>query len=210
MARRIRKTILGLKVGMSKKYNEDGVSVPVTLIQAGPCTVLQIKTEKTDGYSAIQVGFLDNKKKVKKPQEGHFKKANTAPKRFVKEIPRLADQEYVLGDTFDLSVLEGVEKVDVTGVTKGRGFQGTVRRWNHAIGPRSHGSKSKRTSGSLGMHQDPGRILKGKKMPGQYGHVQVKTRNLDVVEIDVEKNLLVVRGSVPGPKGETLYIEESL
>ncbi|MEM7232690.1 MAG: 50S ribosomal protein L3 [Planctomycetota bacterium] len=208
MPKRQRKAILGRKVGMSQIYTDGGDRIPVTLIEAGPCTVLQVKTAETDGYEALQVGFADTAKRVAKPMEGHFKKAETASKRCVREIPKLADA--APGDTIDLSVLEGIGKVDISGVSKGRGFSGVVRRWNHAIGPKSHGSKSKRILGSLGMHQDPGRILKGKAMPGQYGNKNVKTRNLAVVSYDVEKNLLVVKGAVPGPKGGFLYIEESL
>ncbi len=208
MPKRQRKAILGRKVGMSQVYNDDGARVPVTLIQAGPCTVLQVKTVDTDGYEAIQIGFDDTTKRVTKPMEGHFKKVNTAPKRCVREIPKTIDAS--AGDTIDLNLLEGIAKVDVSGVSKGRGFSGVVRRWNHAIGPKSHGSKSKRILGSLGMHQDPGRIVKGKAMPGQYGNKNSKMRNLKVVSVDLEKNLLVVKGAVPGPKGGFLYIEESI
>ncbi len=207
---RLRKTILGRKVGMSQLFDEQGVQIPVTLIEAGPCIVLQVKREKTDGYSALQVGFQDTNKNLKKPQEGLYKKVGTAPKKFVQEIPLLPDRDYSPGDTLDLSLLDGVAKVDVSGVSKGHGFTGTVVRWNHSIGPKSHGSKSKRTTGSLGMHQDPGRIVKGKKMPGQHGNVNVKTRNLRVVSVDPEQHLLVVRGAIPGSKGGYLIIEESL
>lgn len=210
MARRVRKSILGRKIGMTQVYDEDGTRVPVTLIEAGPCTVLQVKTEDRDGYQALQVGFSDTTKRVKKPQEGLFKKLETAPKRLVREVPVFADQELEAGQQFDVGVLDGVGQVDVSGVTKGRGFQGNVRRWNHHVGPRTHGSKSKRIVGSIGMHQDPGRVLKGKKMPGHMGSVNVKQRNLRVVSIDAEQHLLVVKGAVPGPKGGYLYIEESL
>ncbi|MCA8961523.1 MAG: 50S ribosomal protein L3 [Planctomycetes bacterium] len=208
MAKRERKALLGRKVGMSQLYTEGGARVPVTLIEAGPCTVLQVKTVETDGYEALQIGFSDTAKRVTKPMEGVFKKVGTAAKRCIREIPKTT--EAAPGDTIDLSIFEGIAKVDISGVSKGRGFSGSVRRWNHAIGPKSHGSKSKRVLGSLGMHQDPGRIIKGQSMPGQYGNKNVKTRNLQVVSFDVEKNLLVVRGAVPGPKGGFLYIEESI
>ena len=210
MPKRIRKTLLGRKVAMSQVYDDGGVFIPVTLIEAGPCVVLQVKTPENDRYAAVQVGFGDTTKNIKKPQEGLFKKVGTAAKKFVREIPVLSDREYSPGDILDVSLFEGVEKVDVTGDTKGRGFSGVVRRWNHHIGPKSHGSKSKRTAGSLGMHQDPGRIIKGKRMAGQYGHDRTKTRNLRVVSIDADKNLLVVRGAIPGPAGGFVCIEESL
>lgn len=210
MAKRPRKTILGRKMGMSQFYEEGGSCIPVTLIEAGPCTVLQVKTEEADGYQALQLGFADTKKRPRKPQEGLYKKVNTAPKRFVREAPVVGDDAPAAGESIDVTVLEGVEHVDVTGTSKGRGFSGVVRRWNHAIGPKSHGSKSKRIPGSIGMHQDPGRVIKGKKMPGQYGNAKVKLRNLEVVSIDAEENLLIVKGAVPGPKGGFLYIEESL
>lgn len=210
MARRIRKSILGRKLGMSQVYKEDGTRVPVTLIEAGPCTVLQVKSEGTDGYEALQVGFADHKKRSKKPQEGLFKKLETAPKKMVREIPPFEGKELAAGEQFDVTVLDGVAEVDVSGVSKGRGFQGNVKRWNHAIGPKSHGSKSKRVVGSIGMHQDPGRVAKGKKMPGHMGSKQVKVCRLSVVSIDAEQHLLVVKGAVPGPKGSFLYIEESL
>ena len=209
MTQRLRKTLLGRKVGMSQVYLENGERVPVTLVEAGPCTVLQVKTVEVDGYDALQVGFLDTKKRVAKPQEVAFRKLETAPKKFVREIPKVAEGT-TAGQTLSVSLFDGVAHVDISGVSKGRGFSGVVRRWNHAIGPKSHGSKSKRIMGSIGMHQDPGRIVKGKNMPGQYGNKNVKTRNLQVVSLDVEKNLLVVKGAVPGPKDGFLYIEESL
>lgn len=210
MVRRIRKSILGRKLGMSQVFDTEGAWVPVTLIEAGPCTVLQVKTDENDGYKALQVGFADSKKRARKPQDGLFQKLQTAPKKLVREIPPFADRELNAGDKFDLSVLEGVQRVDVSGDTKGRGFRSTIQRWNHHIGPKSHGSKSKRVVGSIGMHQDPGRVLPGKKMPGHYGDERVKVRNLDVVSIDLEQNLLIVKGAVPGAQGGFLYIEESL
>ena len=210
MPKRVRKTILGRKIGMSQMYDENNVLLPVTLIEAGPCTVLQVKTEEQDGYAALQVGFDDTKKRANKPQEKVFQKAGTAPKKMVRELPAFLDEEVEVGHKMDVSVLDGVVNVDISGVSKGRGFSGVVRRWNHAIGPKSHGSKSKRILGSIGMHQDPGRIMKGQKMPGQYGNKNVKVRNLSVVKIDPSENLLIVKGAVPGTAGTYLYIEESL
>ena len=210
MPKRILKSILGRKVGMSQVYSEDGTWTPVTLIEAGPCTVLQVKTEENDGYSALQVGFDETKKRPNKPQDGRNQKLGVSATKFVKELPAFHEEPLEAGAKFDLSVLEGVESVDIAGTSKGRGFSGTVRRWNHSIGPKSHGSKSKRTIGSTGMHQDPGRVIKGTKMAGQYGNTRVKVRNLSVVSTDLERNLLVVKGAVPGPKNGYLIIQESL
>ena len=210
MARRIRKTILGKKLGMSQLFDETGNWVPVTLIEAGPCTVLQVKNVDTDGYEALQVGFDETDKPTGKPRAGLFEKVDSAPKRVVQEIPLFDGQELEAGQDFNLSLFEGVEMVDVQGVSKGKGFAGTVKRWNHHIGPQGHGSKSKRSIGSTGMMQDPGRVIKGKKMPGQLGNVKVKVRNLKVVSTDAEQNLLVVRGAVPGATGAYLTVEESL
>ena len=210
MTRRMRKTILGRKLGTSQRYDEAGNRVQVTLIEAGPCTILQVKTQETEGYEALQVVFGDSSKEPKKPRAGLFEKVGCAAKRFIREVPSVEGAALPAGESFDLSLFEGVASVDVSGVSKGKGFQGTVKRWNHAIGPKSHGSKSKRNVGSTGMHQDPGRVVKGKKMPGQHGNANVKVRNLQVVSADAEQNLLVVEGSVPGPAGGYLTIEESL
>jgi large subunit ribosomal protein L3 len=210
MDRRNRKAILGRKVGMSQHFAEDGSWVPVTLIECGPCTVLQVKTQERDGYAALQVGFDETTKRPKKPREAVFQKLGVAPTRLVREIPPFPEHELAAGQKFDLSLFAGVTSVDVSGLTRGRGFSGTIVRWNHRIGPKSHGSKSKRSIGSTGMHQDPGRVIKGKQMPGQYGNEKVKVRNLKVEAADPEKHLLVVRGAVPGPKGGYLYIQESL
>ena len=210
MAGRMRKTILGRKLGSSQAFDGEGNRVQVTLIEAGPCTVLQVKTDEKEGYQALQVGFIDSPKEPNKPRGGIFEKVGCPPKRFVREIPSVDGVPQEAGESFDLTFFEGVESVDVSGVSKGKGFQGNVKRWNHAIGPKSHGSKSKRNVGSTGMHQDPGRVIKGKKMPGQMGNENVKVRNLQVISADAEKNLLVVQGSVPGPTGGYLTIEESI
>ena len=210
MALRIRKTILGKKLGMSQMFDDSGNWVPVTLIEAGPCTVLQVKGLEKDGYEALQVGFDATHKEATKPRTGVFEKAGCGPKKMVREIPLFDDQELEQGQDFKLSLFDGVEQVDVQGVSKGKGFAGTVKRWNHHIGPQGHGSKSKRTIGSTGQSQDPGRVIKGKKMAGQMGSAKVKVRNLKVVQCDSEKNLLIVRGAVPGSPGTYLIVEESL
>ena len=210
MARRIRKTILGKKLGMSQMFDDSGNWIPVTLIEAGPCTVLQVKSNDSDGYDAVQVGFDPTHKDPSKPMAGHFDKVGVQAQRYIQEIPPIEGQEVEPGQAIDLTLFEGVEMVDVQGTSKGKGFAGTVKRWNHSIGPKSHGSKSKRQIGSTGMMQDPGRVIKGKKMPGQMGSAKVKVRNLQVIQADAEKNLLVVRGAVPGANGTYLTVEESL
>jgi large subunit ribosomal protein L3 len=195
---------------MSQLFDESGQWVPVTLIEAGPCTVLQVKSVDNDGYEALQVGFDGTEKNPTKPRAGIFEKVKTAAKRVIREIPLFVGQDLEAGQEFDLSLFEGVEMVDVQGVSKGKGFAGSVKRWNHHIGPQGHGSKSKRTIGSTGMMQDPGRVIKGKKMAGHMGSAKVKIRNLKVVSTDVEQNLLIVRGAVPGATGAYLTVEESL
>ncbi len=210
MAQRIRKTILGKKLGMSQMFDESGNLIPVTLIEAGPCTVLQVKGIAKDGYEALQVGFDGSHKDPNKPKAGLFEKVGCETKRMIREIPPQEGQELEEGQDFNLSLFDGVEKVDVQGISRGKGFAGTVKRWNHHIGPQGHGSKSKRTIGSTGQSQDPGRVIKGKKMAGQMGSAKVKVRNLKVVNCDVEQNLLIVCGAVPGSPGSYLMVEESL
>jgi len=202
--------LIGKKLGMTRKFSEEGRSIPVTVIQAGPCVVTQVKNEQTDGYSAVQIGFGAKKaKNTPMPMQGHFRKASTDPLRTVIEY-RMADgHEYNLGDTVDLSVLSEANLVDVTGTTKGRGFSGSIKRHNHHRGPDGHGSKNVRMSGSIGMHTFPGRVVKGKSMPGQYGAKRETKRNLEVVAIDQERNLILVKGSVPGHKNGIVFIRAS-
>jgi large subunit ribosomal protein L3 len=202
--------LIGKKLGMTRTFQEDGRSVPVTVIQAGPCVITQVKDEKNAGYSAIQMGFGAKKpKNTPLPMQGHFRKAGCEPLRTVAEFRVDEDHEYKLGDTINVSLLEETELVDVTGTTKGRGFSGTIKRHGHHRGPDGHGSKNVRMSGSIGMHTFPGRVLPGKKMPGQYGNKQETKRNLKVVAVDQEKNLLLVRGSVPGHKNGIVFIRPS-
>ena len=284
LSRQARKALLGKKVGMTQIFSEDGKWVPVTVLQAGPCAVLQIKTDDQDGYSSFQIGFDDRRKDAKRPQQVCFDKLGVNTKRFVREIPFIdpadiltgvpvaeeaseeveeaaeieetavadesdgaveevsgegedvaeesgapeaeeeAEEETVEeaadepepatevkpGDIIGVRVFEGVSKVDVRGVSKGRGFAGNVKRHGHSTGDNSHGGKSVRLVGSTGMHTDPGRVPKGKKGPGHYGNANRKIMNLEVVELDEVKNLLLVKGAVPGPRGSYLYIEESL
>ena len=227
--RRTKKAILGKKVGMTRVFNEDGKHVPVTVIQAGPCTVLQVKTAEKDGYEAVQLGFDDARKPRKKPQQAQLDKLGVPGKRFVREVPYVDPADVTRGgsegeggeeeqggdavspgDQLGVGAFKEIKSVDIRGVSKGRGFSGTIKRHGFSAGDKSHGSKNVREPGSTGMHTDPGRVFKGKKMSGQYGNTNCKTMNLSVVEVDEEDHLLVVKGAVPGPNGGYLYIEESL
>jgi large subunit ribosomal protein L3 len=202
--------LIGKKLGMTRQFDEDGRSIPVTVIEAGPCVVTQVKNSDTDGYAAIQLGFGPRKpKNTPLPLQGHFRKASTQPLRVLTEFRIDAAAEYKLGDKVDVSVLTDVLRVDVTGTTKGRGFAGRIKRWNQHRGPAGHGSKNVRMSGSIGMHTKPGRVLKGKHMPGQYGNKRETKKNLTIVKIDTEKNLLLVKGSVPGHKNGIVFIRPS-
>lgn len=202
--------LIGKKLGMTRRFDEDGRSVPVTVIEAGPCVVTQVKSASSDGYDAVQIGFGAKKpKNTPLPMQGHFRKAGTEPLRTLCEY-RLDDAPgFELGQTVDLDVLEGAGKVDITGTTKGRGFAGRIKRHNHHRGPATHGSKNVRESGGTGMHEKPGRVLPGKAMAGQYGNKQETKKNLRIVAIDKERNLLLVCGSVPGHKNGIVFIRPS-
>jgi large subunit ribosomal protein L3 len=190
--------LIGKKVGMTRLFI-DGVSVPVTVVQAGPCTVVQIKNEDPDGYKAIQVGFEEiRESKANKPQKGHFKKGNVKPHRFLREFRVDNPEAYEVGQAITVDVFTEGQKLDVIGTTKGRGFSGAMKRWNFRGGERSHGSKFHRELGSIGQHSYPARIFPGKKMPGQYGNERVTLHNLEVVKIDSENNLVAIKGSIPG------------
>lgn len=202
--------LIGKKLGMTRQFREDGRSIPVTVIQAGPCVVTQVKTEKDDGYSAVQIGFGAKKaKNTPMPMQGHFRKAGTDPLRTVVEYRTDNGHELKLGDEVNLSVLAEIEAVDVTGTTKGRGFSGNIKRHNHHRGPAGHGSKNVRAMGSIGMHTFPGRVVPGKAMPGQYGAKKETKKNLKVVAVDQERNLILVKGSVPGHKNGIVFIRAS-
>ena len=202
--------LIGKKLGMTRRFQEDGRSVPVTVIEAGPCVVTQVKTEDSDGYSAVQLGYGAKKpKNTPLPMQGHFRKAGTDPLRTVVEFRTAGGHEYKLGDTVGVAVLAEVGAVDVTGTTKGRGFSGAIKRHGHHRGPDSHGSKNVRMSGSIGMHTFPGRVLPGKAMAGQYGNKKETKRNLKVIAVDQERNLILVRGSVPGHKNGIVFIRPS-
>ena len=207
----MKKAILATKVGMTQMFNEDGVLTPVTVLQAGPVYVTQIKTEETDGYSAVQVGFGDIREKlVNKPKKGHFAKAGVENKRFLKEFQFDNAEEFELGQEIKADIFEAGDKIDVTATSKGKGFQGAIKRHGQSRGPMGHGSKYHRHAGSNGSASDPSKVFKGKKMPGQMGAVKVTVQNLEVVRVDVENDLLLVKGAVPGPKKSTVIIKESV
>ena len=207
----MKKAIIGKKIGMTQIFDEKGNVIPVTVIEAGPCTVTRIKTNEKDGYEAVQLGFMAvADKKVNKPMKGQFEKAGVAPKKHLKEF-RLDDiSGYKIGDTVTADVFAAGEKVDITGMTKGHGYTGAIKRWNlHMLG-RTHGiGPIHRQSGSMGVI-DPARIFKNKKMAGQWGNEQVTILNLVAVKIDAEKNLIAVKGAVPGAKGGIVFIRDSV
>ncbi|UDQ97578.1 50S ribosomal protein L3 [Lentisphaerota bacterium WC36G] len=205
------KGIIGKKIGMTQVYSETGALTPVTVIEAGPCVVVDVKTQERDGYSAVQLGFGVRKaKNVAKPMAGHFKKAGLEvfPAQ-LKEFRTVEDAALELGTEIKADVFDDVEFLDITGTTKGRGFQGVVKRYNFGGGRYSHGGGWKRKPGSIGQCEFPGRVDKGKKMPGQMGNVSRTIQNLKVQKIDVEQNLIFVKGAVPGPNGGTLYLKKS-
>ncbi len=200
--------ILGKKLGMTRVFDKDGNSVPVTVIDVEGCYVVQKKTIDTDGYNALQLG-IGEKKKVNKPMEGHFKKAGVPPRQKLFEIRTDDVDKFNPGDKVNVDIFKEGDLVDVTGWTKGRGFAGGMKRWNWKGGPRSHGSMFHRRIGSLGATTDPGRPWKGRTLPGHYGTERVTIKNLKVVKVDKERNLLLVKGGVPGPKGGFLIIKKA-
>ena len=205
----MKKAILAKKVGMTQIFNEAGELVPVTVLQAGPCVVTQVKTIENDGYEAVQVGFEDIREKlVNKPVKGMFDKAGVSYKRYVREFK--LEGEYSVKDEIKVDVFEAGYKIDATAIAKGKGFQGAIKRHGQSRGPMAHGSKYHRHAGSNGSCSTPSRVFKGKKMPGHMGGKKVTTQNLEVVRVDAEKNLLLVKGAVPGPKKSLVTIKESV
>ena len=208
----MKKGIIGKKIGMTQIFEENGVAIPVTIIEAGPCTVTQIKTAENDGYEAIQLGFEDvAEKNLNKPEAGHFKKAGVAGKKHLKEF-RLEDiSGYNIGDTVTAAAFEAGEKVDITGITKGRGFTGSIKRWNHHTLGATHGvGPIHREVGSMGANSSPSRVFKNKKMAGQYGNEQVTVQNQTIAKIDAEKNIIAVKGAVPGARGSIVIIRDTV
>ena len=223
----MKKAILATKVGMTQIFNEDGSLIPVTVLQAGPCVVTQVKTEENDGYKAVQVGFVDKKTKenikdksgkkevihrhgVNKAQAGHFQKAGTSSKRYVREFKFENAEEYTLGSEIKADIFAAGDKVDATAISKGKGFQGAIKRHGQHRGPMAHGSKFHRHQGSNGACSSPSRVFKGKGMPGHMGCVKVTVQNLSVVKVDAEQNLILVKGAVPGPKKALVTIKETV
>ena len=223
----MKKAILATKVGMTQIFNEDGVLTPVTVLQAGPCVVTQIKTVENDGYSAVQVGFVDKKDKivnkdasgkkeivhrhgVTKAEQGHFAKAGVSSKRFVREFKFENADEYTLAQEIKADIFAAGDKVDATAISKGKGFQGAIKRHGQHRGPMTHGSKFHRHAGSNGAASDPSKVFKGKKMPGHMGSKRITIQNLEIVRVDAENNLILVKGSVPGPKKSLVTIKESV
>ena len=223
----MKKAILATKVGMTQIFNADGVLVPVTVLEAGPCSVTQIKTVENDGYSAVQVAFADKKERivnkdangkkeirnrhgVNKAQMGHFAKAGVSGKRYVREFKFENAEEYTLAQEIKADIFAAGDKIDATAISKGKGFQGAIKRHGQSRGPMAHGSKFHRHAGSNGAASDPSRVFKGKKMPGQMGAKQITIQNLEVVKVDAENNLILVKGAVPGPKKSLVTIKETV
>ena len=205
----MKKAILAKKVGMTQIFNEAGELVPVTVLQAGPCVVTQVKTVENDGYAAVQVGFEDIREKlVNKPVRGMFDKAGVSYKRFVRELK--LEGEYAVKDEIKADVFEAGDKIDATAIAKGKGFQGAIKRHGQSRGPMAHGSKYHRHAGSNGACSSPSKVFKGKKMPGHMGGKKVTTQNLEIVRVDAEKNLLLVKGAVPGPKKSLVTVKETV
>ena len=223
----MKKAILATKVGMTQIFNDEGVLVPVTVLEAGPCVVTQVKTVENDGYAAVQVGFKDKKDRIvnkdangkkeivhshgtNKAEKGHFAKAGVSSKRFVREFKFDNVDDYALAQEIKADIFAAGDKIDASAISKGHGFQGAIKRHGQHRGPMKHGSKFHRHAGSNGACSSPSRVFKGKKMPGQMGGVKVTVQNLEVVRVDVEKNLLLVKGAVPGPKKALITIKESV
>ena len=223
----MKKAILATKIGMTQIFNEDGVLVPVTVLEAGPCVVTQVKTEENDGYKAVQIGFKDMKDRIvnkdkggskevihrhgaNKPLKGHFDKAGVSSKKFVREFRFENADEYELAQEIKADIFAAGDKIDATAISKGKGFQGAVKRLGQHRGPMKHGSKFHRHQGSNGACSSPSRVFKGKGMPGQMGGVKVTVQNLEVVRVDADKNLLLVKGAVPGAKKALITIKESV
>ena len=207
----MKKAILGKKLGMTQLFGEDGVLIPVTVVEAGPCRVIQKKTAENDGYDAVQVGFLEKKEKhTTKPLQGHFKKAGTGFMKYLKEFKLDNAAEMNVGDEIKADIFAEGDAVDVTGISKGKGFAGTIKRWGTHRGPMTHGSGYHRGPGSMGACSTPSRVMKGKRLAGHLGVEKVTVQNLAIVKIDAEKNILAIRGAVPGPKGGLVVIKNSV
>ena len=223
----MKKAILATKIGMTQIFNEDGVLVPVTVLQAGPCVVTQVKTVENDGYAVVQVGFVDKKEKivnvdkngskeirnrhgVTKAEKGHFDKAGVSYKRYVREFRFENAADYTVADEIKADIFAAGDKLDATAIAKGKGFQGAIKRHGQHRGPMAHGSKFHRHQGSNGSSSDPSRVFKGKGMPGHMGAKKITVQNLEIVKVDVENNLILVKGAVPGPKKSLVTLKETV
>jgi len=206
--------LLGKKLGMSQIFDETGNVIPVTIVEAGPCYITQLKTTETDGYNALQIGFERQRKNVKKPMQGHFKKSKVPYQRHLRElrIPEFFQfntDEYQLGSMLTVNIFEAGDVIDVVGKTKGKGFQGTIKRHNFSRGPESHGSMNVRRPGAIGQCAYPSRVFKGKKMSGQMGNKIHTVKNLEIVRVDEENNLLFIRGGIPGSNGTIVFVRDA-
>ena len=207
----MKKAILATKVGMTQIFNDDGVLTPVTVIQAGPCVVTQVKTVENDGYSAVQVGFVDKREKlVAKPQKGAFDKAGVSYKRYVRELKLDDAESYEVKQEIKADMFAAGDKVDATAISKGKGFQGAIKRHGQSRGPMAHGSKYHRHAGSNGACSDPSKVFKGKRMAGHMGAKQITVQNLEVIRVDAENNLILVKGAVPGPKKALVTVKSTV
>lgn len=207
----MKKAIIGIKVGMTQIFDDNGAFIPVTVLQAGPCVVTQIKTVENDGYSAIQVGFGDIREVlVGKPRKGHFAKAGVANRRHLREFRLENVADYKVGQEIKVDIFAEGDKIDATAKSKGKGFQGVIKRHNFSRGPMAHGSKHHRHAGSSGSATSPGRVFKGKKMAGHMGHTRITIQNLEVVRIDMQNNIILIKGAVPGPKKALVMLKETV
>ena len=207
----MKKALIGKKVGMTQIFDENGSVIPVTVIEAGPCVVAQVKTSDKDGYEAVQLGFGEVKEhKLNKPVKGHFAKANVTAKKHLREFRLDSIEGIKVGDELKADVFAAGEKIDVQGTSKGKGFQGVIKRHGQHRGPMGHGSMYHRRPGSMGPTSTPGRVFNGKKLPGHMGRVTVTIQNLDVVKVDMDKNVILVKGSVPGAKGAILKLKSAI
>ncbi len=203
--------LLGKKLGMSQVFTEEGHLIPVTVIEAGPCTITQKKTEEKDGYKAVQLGYQELKERnLNRPLKGHFKKHGLSPKKYLREFPINGEDTYQVGDEVTVNIFSEGQRVDVLAKSKGKGFTGVVKRWGFKGGPATHGSRFHRAPGSMGAAADPARVFKGKKLPGRVGGERVTVQNLEVVRVDEKRNLLLVRGSVPGPNKGLVTVKSAV
>ena len=208
----MKKFILGTKIGMTQVFDETGIAIPVTVVEAGPCTVIRIKSAGTDGYEALKVGYIEvPEKKLTKPELGVYKSVGAAPHKYLREFRSKTQDGFEVGQSITAAdMFSAGDRVDVSGISKGKGFQGVIKRYGHRLGRETHGSKFHRGIGSMGANSFPGRIFKGKKMPGHMGGVRVTAQNLDVIRVDKDKNLMLIKGAVPGAKGALLEIRDAV